>query len=248
MGKIMVLQHVPYELLGTMNPLFKKQGLRIKYVNFGRHPLKQPEITGYDGLVILGGGMNVDQVAQYPHLQTEIDLIRKAMSENIPTLGICLGSQLIAAACGATVKKNVRKEIGWYDIDMTANAETDPLFKHFDKKEKIFQWHGYTFDLPQDAIHLASSQDCTNQAFRVGDSVYGLQFHLEVDPGLIERWLSVPAHLKELEELQGQIDPETIRADIPKYIERSNQLSESVFLEFIKMIGHQNSPIKLESR
>lgn len=244
----MVLQHVPYELLGTMNPLFKKQGLRIKYVNFGRYPLQRPEIIGYDGLVILGGAMNVDQVDEHPHLQTEIELIQKAMSNNIPTLGICLGSQLIAKACGASVKQNVRKEIGWYDINVTPHAESDPLFQHFDENEKIFQWHGDTFELPSDAIHLASSKDCNNQAFRLGEIIYGLQFHLEVDPHLIERWLTVPAHQKELHQLKGQINPEIIRQEIPKYIDRSVELSEKVFLEFIKIIGHKDSPIKLESR
>lgn len=167
MAKIIVFQHVPFEILGTMNPLFKQQAIRIKYVNFGRHPDSHPNILGYDGLVVLGGPMNVDEVEQYPHLDTEIKCIRQAMANNIPILGICLGAQLIAKANGAKVKKNIQKEIGWYDVTPTEAGELDPLIKHFNGSEKIFQWHGDTFELPENAVHLASSKLCNNQAFRI---------------------------------------------------------------------------------
>ena len=96
MKKLLVCQHVPFEILGTLNPMLKSAGLRIQYVNFGRHPDARPDLGGYDGLVILGGPMNVGQVEAYPHLATELEMVRQALEMDIPTLGICLGAQLIA--------------------------------------------------------------------------------------------------------------------------------------------------------
>lgn len=248
MSRIIVLQHVPYEILGTMHALFKQQRVRMKYINFAHHPDARPNLAGYDGLVILGGPMNVDQINEYSHLVTEVELIREAMSLGMPIMGICLGAQLIAKAAGASVKKNFCKEIGWYDVAPTAAGKNDLIIQHFNGIEKIFQWHGDTFDLPPNAVHLAEGKTCSNQAFRLGNNVYGLQFHLEVDEPLIERWLGIPLHIEELSALNGLINPEDIRADTRKYIDTAKQLSNAVFGEFIKLIGHQEVSASFNSR
>jgi GMP synthase (glutamine-hydrolysing) len=248
MARIIVLQHVPYEILGTMNPLLKQMGIRIKYVNFGRHPHAVPNVEGYHGLVILGGPMNVDQVAHYPHLETEIKVIQHAMRLQIPILGICLGAQLIAKANGAKVEKHSCTEIGWYPLEKTAAGEQDPLLCHMNSQETIFQWHGDTFAIPDNAQHLVRGHTCENQAFRIGDNVYGFQFHLEVDAAMIERWLNVAVHKAELSKLEGQIDPAIIRAEIPKYIDRSMALSKLVFTEFCKLVGKTHPPVSFTSR
>ena len=194
----MVFQHVPFEILGTMHPLFKQDNFRIRYINFGRHANSRPNLKRYRGLIILGGPMGVNDVSRYPHLQTEIDLIRKAIDKDIPILGICLGAQLIAAALGAKVSKSSKPEIGWSTVKLTEHGRVDPLFKHFRQQEKIFQWHNDTFEIPIGAVHLASTDVCPHQAFRYKDNVYGFQFHLEADEPLIERWLETPAHQAEL--------------------------------------------------
>jgi len=235
--KILVCQHVPYELLGTLNPLFKKEGFRIKYVNFGRHPNAEPTLDDYDGLILLGGPMNVDEVEKHPHLAHEVKLVKDAIKKDIPVLGICLGAQLIAQALGASVKPNSEKEIGWYDFSLTEDGKNDPIFKHFNNNEEIFQWHGYTFDIPDGAKHLASSSTCTNQAFSYGDKVYAMQFHLEVDEPLINRWLKVPLHVEEINSLNGKVVIETIQKETHKNIDNTLALSESVFSEFIKLFG-----------
>ncbi|MDP2604438.1 MAG: gamma-glutamyl-gamma-aminobutyrate hydrolase family protein [Deltaproteobacteria bacterium] len=237
MKKLLVLQHVAHELLGTLNPLLKRNGFRIRYVNLARHPEAQPSLDGYHGLVVLGGPMSVNDTRQHPRLMTELHLIEGAMRRNLPVLGICLGAQLIARTLGAPVYPNGEKEIGWYDVTPTKDAEEDPLLAEFQGTEKIFQWHGETFDLPKTSAHLAFSSLCANQAFRFGRNIYGLQFHLEVDEPMIERWLRVVENRWEITSLGGKIDPAAIRRDTPLHLAHLQQLGNQVFGEFIRLFS-----------
>lgn len=237
MTKILVCQHVGYEILGTLNPLFKDAGFRLRYVNFGREPEMRPKIQGYDGLVLLGGPMNVDQEDRFPHLTHEIRLIEAAMKKEIPVLGICLGSQLIAKALGAHVGRNEVREIGWHEVALTEEGSRDPVLGHFRPREAVFHWHGDTFDMPKGAKHLASSRDCRHQAFSYGDKVYGFQFHLEVDEPMIERWLVVPQHLGELQEVREKTTPERIRNETKERMDGLKALSQKTFGELLKIFG-----------
>jgi GMP synthase (glutamine-hydrolysing) len=237
MPKLLVFQHVAYEILGTLNPKLRDAGFRIRYVNFGRTPDARPRLEGYQGLVVLGGPMNTDQTDEHPHLDTETELIGDAIERGMPVLGICLGAQLIARALGASVGRNAEKEIGWYEVRPTSDAQRDPLLRHFRDSEQIFQWHGDTFEIPSGAVRLASSRSCANQAFRYEDNVYGLQFHLEVDERLVERWLRVPHHQAEIEALGGRIDPHLVREQTTLNIARSKRLADSVFTSFVELIG-----------
>ena len=248
MKKLLVFQHVPHELLGTLNPMLKKSGFRIRYVNFARHPDAEPTLDGYDGLVVLGGPMSVNDTAQLPHLVTEMRMIEEALRRNLPVLGICLGAQLIAKVLGAAVYPNREKEIGWYDVSPTEHAQNDPLLGALAASEKIFQWHGETFDIPRSTRHLAFSSLCANQAFRYGDNVYGFQFHLEVDTPMIHRWLRVAENRKEISLLGGRIDPESIHRETSEYISRLHQLSDRVFGEFIHLFGAREKFLTLPSR
>lgn len=247
MPKLLVLQHVAHEILGTLDPLLRESGFRIKYVNFERYPDYVPTLSGYDGLIVLGGPMNVDETSRYPFLKTEVRVIEKAIESDMPVLGICLGSQLIAKTLGARVGKNREKEIGWYDVTPNADGASDPLLSHFSESEKIFQWHGDTFDVPEGATLLASSERCENQAFRYGDNVYGFQFHMEVDEKMVERWLGIPENRKEIEEL-GTIDPEKIRKDTPVHISRLKELSDTSFAGFVNLFGFSKKRLTLPSR
>jgi GMP synthase (glutamine-hydrolysing) len=127
MRKLLVCQPVPHEILGTLNPLLKRAGFRIRYVNFGRHPDAEPSLDGYAGLVVLGGPMSAYDDHRLPHLGVEMKLIEAAMQRNLPVLGICLGAQLIARTLGARVYANPIKEIGWYVVSPSGEAELDPL-------------------------------------------------------------------------------------------------------------------------
>ena len=235
--RLLVLQHIAHEILGTLNPLLKRAGFRIRYINFSRHPDAQPSLDGYDGLVILGGPMSVNDSDRFPHLSMEMHLIEQAMKRNLPVLGICLGAQLIAKALGADVYPNREKEIGWYDVAPTEEAKNDPLLGALGESEKIFQWHGDTFDIPRTSRHLAFSSLCSNQAFRYGSKVYGFQFHLEVDDRMIQRWLRVEENQIEIASLGGKIDPERIHGETARHIRRLHDLSDQVFGEFIKLFA-----------
>ncbi|MCP5463496.1 MAG: gamma-glutamyl-gamma-aminobutyrate hydrolase family protein [Deltaproteobacteria bacterium] len=247
--KILVFQHVAYEILGTLDPLLRQAGFRIKYVNFSRDPQQSVNLSGYDGLVILGGPMNVDQTLEFPHIKTELNAIEQALKKKLPMLGICLGSQLIAKALGARVSKNPQKEIGWYSIQKTEDGVNNPVLKHINDGEQIFQWHGDTFEIPKSAKHLATSHTCPNQAYVYADNVYGFQFHLEVDQAMIERWLNIPSHIEEIKQTKGQIDPEQIKKATPQLIRQSIALSDKVFGAVIEQcFGTAKCNVSLPSR
>jgi GMP synthase (glutamine-hydrolysing) len=231
--KVLVFQHVPYEPLGTLDPLLKEAGFRIRYVNFGREPEQRPALDRYEALIILGGPMNSDQIDCYPNLITEVEIIREAVDRDMSILGICLGAQLLAKALGGTVSRNRIREIGWYDVEMTSAGLDDPVLSAFAPRQEVFQWHEDGITLPPDAELLASSAASPVQAFRYGDHAYGLQFHLEVSRPLIERWLTVPAHQEALAEEQGTIDAQRIRERTDSSIEPLEALSRETFSRWI---------------
>jgi GMP synthase (glutamine-hydrolysing) len=245
MRKLLVFQHSAREPLGVLDPMLRRAGFRIRYLNFSRQPDLQPDVSRYNGLVVLGGPMNVDQQHRHPHLATEIAAIREALARGIPILGICLGAQLLAAALGANVQPNHVREIGWYRLHATAAAAGDPLCRHLGEHH-VFQWHAYTFDLPPGAVHLASTPTCPNQAFRHGDRAYGLQFHLEADLALIQRWLQVPEYRAEAEAAGPAHHLEHLLRDTHAHAPQALTLSQQVFDEFIALIGWRR-PTRLGS-
>lgn len=231
--KILVFQHVPHEPLGTLDPLLKKAGFRIRYVNFARDPQQVPSLDGYAALIILGGPMNVDQVHDFPNLATEVSLIQDALDRGISILGICLGAQLLARALGSPVRPDHAREIGWSDVDLTAEGMADPVLSAFGPRQQVFQWHEDAIELPAGAVHLASSEACEVQAFRFGECAYAFQFHLEVDRSLIERWLDRMGYQPLLEEMSGTIDPERIRELSKGSIKPLMELSNRTFSRWI---------------
>lgn len=247
MKKIIVFQHVAHKILGTLNPTLKQSGLRIRYVNFDRNPEENPEIEKYHGLIILGGHMGVYESDKYLHIKTECRLIENALKKGIPILGICLGSQLLAHVLGAQIRKHTTREVGWCDVNFLDNAKDDPLLQHFNRTEKLFQLHGDTFDLPKSTTHLASSQECSSQAFRYAHNVYGFQFHLEVDVPMIERWLTYSQNLKDVQEILGENAKEIILNNTQIYIDRSLDLSLNCFRRFTSLLNIPEKGILLGS-
>jgi len=220
--------------------MLRQSGFRVRYVNFGRTPQAEPALARYDGLVVLGGSMNLDEIDAYPHLGAEMQIMREALKRDLPVLGICLGAQLLSAALGARVRRNPIREIGWYRLDCTDAARSDPLCRHLCAASHVFEWHGYTFDLPAGAVHLASTASCRQQAFRFGERAYGLQFHLEADAAQIRSWLRAPSCPRE-------IDPEQIVSDTQGHVRAAVELGQRVFGEFIQLFAWR-AKLRLASR
>lgn len=237
MPRILICQHVPYEILGTFHPLLKQHQFRIRYANFSRNPDLKLKMDDYDGLVLLGGPMNVDEVLRYPFLSHEIQLIEEALKKEIPILGICLGAQLIAKCLGAKVSANHQGEIGWKQISLTPEGEDCFLLESFSLQEMLFEWHHDSFTLPRGAKYLASSEDCNHQAFQYGNQTFAFQFHLEVDEAMVGRWLNDPKHVQFLNHSKNHPTREKILEENQLYMGKLQSLSEQTFLRFISLFG-----------
>jgi len=176
--KVQVLQHVPFEGLGSIETWLSERGASVQTTRFYQSAVL-PDPRSIDFVIAMGGPMSVNDERQYPWLKAEKAFIREAVNRELPVLGVCLGAQMIASALGARVFANAHKEIGWFPVQAVS---TDADAFRFPRQTTVFHWHGETFDLPPGAVHLARSAGCENQAFQIGRSVIGLQFHLETTP------------------------------------------------------------------
>ena len=244
MSRVLVFQHVAAEPLGTLDPLIRRRGHRMRFVNFERQPDATPCVDRYRGLIVLGGPMNVEDQARRPHLRVELDAIEQALAQGKPVLGICLGAQLLAHVLGAPVHRHERGEIGWYDLDVTASGREDSVVGVLGGCTPVFQWHHYTYDLPHGACHLARTATCEQQAFRYADNAYGFQFHLEADAALIDRWLGLPAYRDELVAAGFGDAIETIQARTAATADAMRANAHTVFNRFLDLVGR---PARLEA-
>ncbi|MBN1384360.1 MAG: type 1 glutamine amidotransferase [Elusimicrobia bacterium] len=185
---ILIVKHISIEGPGTIGEFLKNTDWETKTVELEKKDKLPETLSGIDGIIVLGGPMNVYEEDRYPFLKDEDIFFKKAINAEIPILGICLGAQLIAKAAGAKVSKAQQKEIGWYDVILHENSKKDPLLEDLDKELKVFQWHEDTFEVPESAILLGTSKSCRNQMFRIGKNAYGLQFHIEVTAHMIKDW------------------------------------------------------------
>lgn len=180
--KVHVLQHVPFEGIGSMASWLSARDASITHSRF-YESADLPDQAGLDLVIVMGGPMSVNDEAVFPWLVEEKQFLRDAVQRGLPIIGICLGAQLIASALGARVYPNSAREIGWFEIEATPSASDVFRFPH---RTSVFHWHGETFDLPAGATRLAKSAACANQAFQIGKRVIGLQFHLEMTPECID--------------------------------------------------------------
>ena len=170
-------QHVSFEGLGSIERFLKAHHFEISYTRF-YEDVRLPNLEEIDFLIIMGGPMSVNDEDKFSWLKAEKQFIRAFIKTKKPVLGICLGAQLIASSMGTKVYPNTYKEIGWFPIEVASAHEI--MTFHFPISTTVFHWHGETFDLPPNAIHLAKNKTCNNQAFQLGNHTIGLQFHLEM--------------------------------------------------------------------
>lgn len=185
---ILYLKHVDIEGPETLGDFFDHKGFESTILNIHEGDRLPDRLDGLEAVIGLGGPMNVDEEDLYAWLAPENTFIQRIVDQEIPYLGLCLGSQLLAKACGAAVVKSPAEEIGFSNIQLTPVGKADPLFRGLNAHLNVFQWHGDMFDVPQNGQLLAASDKCPHQAFRFGKNAYGLQFHVEITAKSIKEW------------------------------------------------------------
>lgn len=199
MRTVVAIRHVHFEDLGCFVVPIEAAGYQVRYVDPGIDELRPQDIAATDLLVVLGGPVGAYEGHLYPILDEELGLLQCRLAAGAPTLGICLGAQLMAHALGARVVPGPAKEIGWAPVDLTDAGRIGPL-RHLEGVQ-VLHWHGDAFELPSGAKCLASTAPCANQAFAFGRTALGFQFHPEADGQGFERWLI--GHAAEIASVPG---------------------------------------------
>lgn len=227
-----VIRHIMFEDLGSFYDVLKSQGFDIQYIEAGVDNIDTISNLNPDLLIILGGPISVNSTDDYPWLVTEIDIIKYRLKNKLPTIGICLGAQLIAKACGEKVYGGHVKEIGWDTISITGAGNTHPL--NLLKDTPVLHWHGETFTLPGGASLIASSKHYENQAFIMGNYCLGLQFHPEAMREKMELWLV--GHTMEIE-AHPEVSVSILREQTFKHADKLQRKAPTFWEETLKYMN-----------
>ena len=216
----LVIQHVAPEGAFAIGDALDAEGIEVTTCRVFAGDALPPDLRGLDGLVVMGGPMSANSDEGFASRPAEVARITEALRAGLPTLGVCLGAQLLAvAAGGATYPGPAGPEIGWSTIELTEECASDQLFADLPGTLEVLQWHGDTFDLPAGAVHLAANVAYDNQAFRVGPSAWGLQFHVEVDAEAVSGFLAAfgadAAHIPGGAEAISAATPDALARLIP---------------------------------
>ena len=231
---ILILQHFWCETPGVFLDVLNERGILVETVRGFMGETYPTDLSAYSGVIAMGGPMGVYEEDRYPWLRQEDALLKTAIQQDLPTLGVCLGSQLIAKAAGAEVKPGPRKEIGWYSLTLSSEARQDPLWQSFPPTFAAFEWHGDIFSLPPRAMSLASSELYPHQAFRLGQRVYALLFHLEVTAAMAKTMLDTFAD--EIASVRAYIDPAMIERDLATRAAQLNALARDFMRGFCQLL------------
>jgi len=226
---VLILQHVPWEQPAVIGEVLTDAGIDWTLDNIveRRELPTSREVTGFDGLVLLGGPMGALDVDEHPGLGLEAQLVRDATVLGIPVFGVCLGHQLIATALGATLHSAAAHEVGVDDVELLVDSELGTAGERL----PALHWHGDVVEPPHGAVVLASTRSTPNQAFRIEDRVFATQFHLEIDPAMLERWLEEPVMLGDLPVGTGTAADaaDRLRSDVAAAAEPMRAAAEQLF-------------------
>jgi GMP synthase (glutamine-hydrolysing) len=188
---------------------------------------------GYDAVLVFGGAMHADHERRHPWLRAEKTLLADLLERGVPLLGVCLGAQLVAEAAGAPARRAARPEIGWHEVDVTGEGMADPLLGALAPRFEAFQWHSYEFPLPPGAVPLARSAVCL-QAYRAGDSAWGIQFHAEVTREDAQAWID--DYRSDADAIHIGLDPEALRRRTRDAIEDWNAVGRALCERFLAAV------------
>jgi GMP synthase (glutamine-hydrolysing) len=199
------------------------------------------DAEGFDGVVVLGGPQSAADDGTSPYIPRLLDLMRSFAGADKPILGICLGAQLLARAHGERVYQHNLMERGFRAVETTAAGAEDPVLGSFGPVRHIMQWHYDTFDLPKDAVLLATGPDCANQAFRLGDSQYGLQFHPEVNADIVQDWVrrAEGATPEEIAALGREMD-----VQVERYLPEAAAFARELARGWLELVRRKKSTLR----
>lgn len=227
------IRHVAFEDLGLLAPLLEAQGYQVRYLEAGIDDIAAVDPLAPDLVVILGGPIGANDDWDYPFLGEETALLRQRLAADRPTLGLCLGAQLMARALGARVFPAPEKEIGWAPLELTS-AGRESCLRHLDGElTAVLHWHGDTFELPAGATRLATTSACENQAFAFGTRALALQFHAEAAGAALERWFI--GHTLEIATTPG-VSVAQLRADTARHSETLRAQGRRCFSEWLEAV------------
>jgi GMP synthase (glutamine-hydrolysing) len=229
------IRHVYFEDLGAFDDVLRRHGYAVRYCDACIDDIGGVDPLAPDLTVVLGGPISAYQELTYPFLGRELALLERRLAAARPTLGICLGAQLMARALGARVYPAPKKELGWGELQLTEAGRNGPL-RHF-AGVPFLHWHGDTFDLPEGTELLASTAICPNQAFSLGRQVLACQFHPEISGRGFERWLV--GHAVEIAGTQD-ISPGLLRRDTEHFAPQAARRGEACLSEWLAVASHES--------
>jgi GMP synthase (glutamine-hydrolysing) len=234
MKRVLAVQQIWDDPPGYLGELLQLHGIDYQIVQADREPLP-PHLQGYDALLVLGGPQHAAAEERYPYLVQEKLLIRQAVAEDIPYLGICLGGQLLAHALGAAVHPHHTIELGFYQVELTEEGRQDPLFRGLPGYQQVVHWHEDVFELPPGARLLATAPGTPHQAFRYGRRAYGLQYHIELTPEMLDTWFLTPGYREEVIKVLGPDAIERLEQQRRQYYPLYRQHTRTVFENFLRL-------------
>ncbi|MEP7124000.1 MAG: type 1 glutamine amidotransferase [Byssovorax sp.] len=231
--KILVVQHDDDGPAGVVGERIDALGGERVTVLPHRGEALPESPEGFAGAVLLGGAMSVTADDTYPHYRHLFELTRAFHEAGTPILAICLGAQIVARALGERVYRHTETEIGFCAVELTAEGRADPLFAGLGPALRPMQWHEDTFDLPRGAVLLATSAGCRNQAYRVGASTYGVQFHPEVNRAIVEAWGAMP----DAQSASGSSDlPRALREQATAHLAAAEAVGRAIAERWMRML------------
>ncbi|MFL5627388.1 MAG: type 1 glutamine amidotransferase [Ktedonobacteraceae bacterium] len=233
MKQVLAIQNYWDDTPGYLGEILQEHDIACEIIKAEETPLPDP--GRYNAIFALGGPQHAND--PYPYLEQEKALLRQVVEQDIPYLGICLGAQLLASAMGAPVTRHHTTEIGFFEVQLTDEGKSDPLFAGLPGYQQVIHWHEDTFAIPPGALHLVTSPDTPNQAFRIGKRAYGLQYHIEVTPQMLDTWFGHPDYKKEIMRVSSPDVLTAIAQDIPKRYPLYRKHTRILFENFLKITG-----------
>lgn len=204
---VLIIVHVESEGPGSISPFLESAGAQCELVRLYAGDSLPADAKRHDAVISMGGSMNVYQEEEFPFLKDETFFLQRAINDGVPTLGVCLGAQMIAKACGASVTLSPKKEVGWGLVHLTDAGKADILFRGLPSTLEVLQWHEDMFQIPAGGTLLAGGTDCPHQAFRYRNA-FGIQFHVEVTEPILADWFADLPEKEEIVRRHGQVQQE----------------------------------------